>query len=163
MIDTFSASFRDLSASWRIFYENFGRNQSRAITEEVTRCEPLGRKVIKELLPQLQQHETDSGLCRQRHFDEVAHDGSHHGFIFALSVVLSATLALLESRRLTQGLKALKTGADLLGAGNLAHRIPADSKDELGDLARTFNGMAGRLHSARDELQVLMDREHLKP
>jgi signal transduction histidine kinase len=163
MVDNFSASFRDLSASWRIFYENFGRNQSRAITEEVTRSEPLGQKVLKELLPELQQHQTESVEAASGRFYEAARTTDRITIlIFFLSVGLAATLALMVSRRLTHGLALLETGADALGEGNLAYRIPTVSKDELGDLARTFNDMAGRLHSARGELQVLMDSERHK-
>jgi two-component system NtrC family sensor kinase len=170
MIDNFSASFRDLSASWRIFYENFGRNQSRAITEEVTHSEPLGQKVLKELLPELQQHQTASvEAASARFYDAARTTDQITVLIFFTSVGLAATLALMVSRRLTRGLAVLKTGADALGEGNLAYRIPTVSKDELGDLARTFNDMGGRLHSARgeleqrqQELQVLMDRERLK-
>jgi len=170
MVDNFSASFRDLSASWRIFYENFGRNQSRAITEEVTRSEPLGQKVLKELLPELQQHQTASVEAASARFYDAARTTDRITvLIFFASVGLAATLALMVSRRLTRGLAILKTGADALGEGDLAYRIPTVSTDELGDLARTFNDMGGRLHSARGELeqrqrelQVLMDSERLK-
>jgi signal transduction histidine kinase len=170
MIDNFSASFRDLSASWRIFYENFGRNQARAITEEVTHSEPLGQKVLKELLPALQQHQAESvEAASARFYDAARTTDQITVLIFFASVGLAATLALMVSHRLTRGLAVLKTGADALGEGNLAYRIPTVSKDELGDLARTFNDMGGRLHSARgeleqrqQELQVLMDRERLK-
>ncbi len=170
MIDNFSASFRDLSASWSIFYENFGRNQARAITEEVTHSEPLGQKVLKELLPELQQHQAESVEAASARFYDAARTTDRITvLIFFVSVGLAATLALMVSRRLTRGLAVLKTGADALGEGNLAYRIPTVSKDELGDLARTFNDMGGRLHSARGELeqrqhelQVLMDRERLK-
>jgi two-component system NtrC family sensor kinase len=163
MVDNFSASFRELSASWRIFYQNFGRNQSLAITEEVTRSEPLGQKVLKELLPELQQHQTESVEAASARFYDAARTTDRITvLIFFLSVGLAATLALMVSRRLTHGLVLLKTGADALGEGNLAYRIPTVSKDELGDLARTFNDMAGRLHSARGELQVLMDSERHK-
>ena len=170
MVDSFSVSFRDLSASWRIFYENFGRNQSRAITEEVMHSEPLGQKVLKELLPELQQHQTASVEAASARFYDAARTTDRITvLIFFLSVGLAATLALMVSRRLTRGLAVLKTGADALGEGNLAYRIPTVSTDELGDLARTFNDMGGRLHSARgeleqrqQELQVLMDRERLK-
>jgi two-component system, NtrC family, sensor kinase len=163
MVDNFSASFRELSASWRIFYENVGRNQSLAITEEVTRSEPLGQKVLKELLPELQKNQTESVDAASAQFYDAARTTDRITvLIFFLSVGLAATLALMVSRRLTNGLALLKTGADALGEGNLDYRIPAVSTDELGDLARTFNDMGGRLHSARGELQVLMDSERHK-
>lgn len=163
MVIAFTDSFRALSDSWRIFYQNFGRNQPLAITEEVMHSEPLGQKVLKELLPELQQHQTESvQAASDRFYETVRTTDRITVFIFFLSVGLAGTLALIISRRLNRGLGVLKTGADVLGGGDLAYRIPSISKDELGDLARTFNDMAGRLQSARDELQVLMDRERLK-
>jgi signal transduction histidine kinase len=170
IIEKFDNSFRDLSKSWRIFYENFGRNQSVAITEEVMHAEPLGHQVIQEMLPQLQKHENDSVEVASEHFYSVARLTDRITvLIFAVSVILSVLLALVVSHHFTRGLKALKTGADVLGEGNLAYRIPVLAKDELGDLAGAFNGMAGRLNSARAELeerqrelQVLNDRERQK-
>ncbi|SPE42471.1 Integral membrane sensor hybrid histidine kinase (fragment) [Candidatus Sulfopaludibacter sp. SbA3] len=170
MVESFSVSFRDLSASWRIFYENFGRNQSRAITEVVMHAEPLGQKVMQEILPQLQQHEKDSVEAASVHFYDAAHATDRITIgIFVMSGILSGLLALVVSRHLTTGLGALKTGADVLGGGNLEYRIPIVATDELGDLARTFNDMAGRLQSARaeleqrqQELEVLMNRERGK-
>src|SRR4051794_1319143 len=48
-VGAFEKAFRDLAASWRVFYENFGRNQSKAITEVVMRAEPLSQTVIQQL------------------------------------------------------------------------------------------------------------------
>jgi signal transduction histidine kinase len=132
--------------------------------------EPLGQKVLKELLPDLQKHQTQSVEAASARFYDAARTTDRITvLIFFVSVGLAATLALMVSRRLTHGLAILKTGADALGEGNLAYRIPTVSKDELGDLARTFNDMGGRLHSARGELeqrqhelQVLMDSERQK-
>src|SRR4051794_15635045 len=41
----FEGKFRQLTTSWRVFYENFGVNQSKAIEELVLRGEPLSRDV----------------------------------------------------------------------------------------------------------------------
>src|SRR5947209_18144756 len=56
-VDRFAAVFHDLNASWRIFYENFGRDQSRAITEQVIRGDPLSQEILQKLLPELQKVE----------------------------------------------------------------------------------------------------------
>jgi signal transduction histidine kinase len=170
IIDKFGRSFGALSVSWRIFYENFGRNQSRAITEEVMHAEPLGRQVIQEMLPQLQKHENDSVAAASEHFYDVARLTDRITVaIFAVSVGLAILLALVVSHHFTRGLGALKTGVDVLGGGNLGYRIPILAPDELGDLAGAFNAMAGRLNSARAELedrqrdlQVLNDSERRK-
>jgi signal transduction histidine kinase len=152
-IDTFQSAFADLSASWRIFYENFGRNQSRAITEVVVRAEPLSQKVMQELLPQLQQDEKDRVDAASAHFYNATRVTDRITIlIFVISGLLAGPLTIVVSRHFTRGLGALKAGADAIGAGRLKYRIANLANDEFGDLARTFNDMTERLDSARIEL-----------
>ena len=149
----FAFAFQQLSTSWRIFYENFGRDQSRAITEVVMRAEPLSQKVMQELLPQLQQDEKNRVGQASAHFYDVARFTDRISvLIFLASGLVAGLLAILVSRHFTRGIGSLKTGAAALGGGNLDYFIQVDATDELGDLAGTFNGMAARLRSARDEL-----------
>jgi signal transduction histidine kinase len=163
-LQVFAASFRDLSASWRIFYESFGRDQSRAITEVVVRAEPLSRKVIQELLPRLQQDEKDRVEAASAHFYDAARVTDRVTiFIFMVSVLLAGSLTFVVGRHFRHGLGALKTGADAIGAGELRYRIPDLAKDEFGDLARTFNEMAEHLDSARIEItgaNFELERQH---
>ncbi|MCU1338321.1 MAG: Integral rane sensor hybrid histidine kinase [Bryobacterales bacterium] len=160
----FATAFRDLSASWRIFYESFGRDQSRAITEVVTRAEPLSRKVMQELLPQLQQDEKNLVEAASTHFYDVARVTDRVTIlIFAISGLLAGSLTFVVGRHFRHGLGALKTGADAIGAGELRYRIRLLAKDEFGDLARTFNNMAEHLDSARIELigaNAELERRH---
>jgi serine phosphatase RsbU (regulator of sigma subunit) len=50
-------------------------------------------------------------------------------------------------RRTLAGISALKAGAEIVGTGDLDHRIPEDRRDELGDLSRAFNKMTTDLKS----------------
>ena len=50
-------------------------------------------------------------------------------------------------RRTLAGILALKAGAEIVGTGDLDHRIPEDRRDELGDLSRAFNKMTTDLKS----------------
>jgi signal transduction histidine kinase/CheY-like chemotaxis protein len=164
-IEAFGKAFRDLSVSWRIFHENFGRNHSRALTEIVVRAEPLSQEVLQELLPQLQQQEKNRVEAGNvRFYDVTRLTGRITIVIFVLSGLLSGLLAAVVSRHFTQGLNSLKSGVDAIGTGNLGYRIPLWSKDELGQLAHTFNDMAGRLDTARGELTManeeLQQRQH---
>jgi signal transduction histidine kinase len=161
-IEAFRKAFGELSASWQVFYENFGRNQSRAITEVVTRGEPLGRKVMQEMLPQLQQDERNRIEAASKHFYDTARITDRLTLlIFVISGCLAGPLALFVSRHFTRGLEALRTGAAALGAGKLKYRIPVLSHDEFGDLALSFNEMAERLDTARRELTgVNAELEH---
>jgi signal transduction histidine kinase/DNA-binding response OmpR family regulator len=157
-VDAFIAAFNELSASWRIFYQNLGRNQSKAITEVVMHAEPLGQKVMQQMLPELQKDERDLVAKASAHFyDAASFTGQVTVAIFVLSGLLAAALAFVVSRHLTRGVRALQAGADSLGAGDLESHIELPGKDELADLARAFNDMTGRLRRARHELQLLME------
>ncbi len=151
-IDSFRRVFEQLSASWQSYYQNLGQN--RAITEMVLHAEPLTRTVMQEMLPQLQETEKTRQAAATAHFHEVATIlGRITIVVFVLSGVLSGVLAIVVAGRLQRGLRVLKIGADTLGAGNLEHRIPVRSKDELGDLANAFNQMGEGLRSAQAELR----------
>src|SRR5580704_11689137 len=54
-IESFDRTFQQLSASWKSFYQNLGRDQAVAITEIVMHAEPLTRTVVEEMLPHLQE------------------------------------------------------------------------------------------------------------
>ena len=163
-MEVFEKSFRDLAASWRIFYENFGRNQSRAITEVVMHAEPLSQNLMQQLLPQLQQYEKDRIELASAHFYDAARVTDRITLlIFVTSGLMAALLALLVSRYITRGLSALKAGADAIGSGKLDYNIPIHAKDELGALAQAFNEMAARLHYARADLtraNAELERRH---
>jgi signal transduction histidine kinase/CheY-like chemotaxis protein len=151
-MESFYQVFVELRTSWRLFYQNLGQN--RAITEMVTRIEPLERTVMQEMLPHLQAAERDRQDAAAAHFHQVTTLlGRITVAVFGLSGILAGVLAIVVSGRLRRGLHALKVGADTLGAGNLEHRIPVGSKDELGDLATAFNDMGEGLRSAQVELR----------
>ncbi|MGA0276014.1 MAG: sensor histidine kinase, partial [Dehalococcoidia bacterium] len=52
------------------------------------------------------------------------------------------------TRQALAPIRGLTTAASKLGAGDLSQRVPADRKDEIGDLSRSFNAMATDLESA---------------
>jgi len=153
-IESLEKEFGELSSSWRIFYQNFGRDETRAITEVVMHAEPLSRTVIQDLLPRLQKAERDREAAAAAHFYKVAGIADRiTTAVFVLSGLLAGVVALLVSRRLRGGLAILTAGADVLGSGRLDYRIPVVGKDELSELAGAFNHMGERLRAAQDELR----------
>src|SRR6185436_1764055 len=52
------------------------------------------------------------------------------------------------SRRFTEPIIRLQEGARQIGSGNLEHRVPIETHDEIGQLAEQFNLMAEELRSA---------------
>ncbi len=66
-------------------------------------------------------------------------------FIAGLMVFLSAILALLLTYTLGRPIKRITTAAKALAIGHYDIRLPVESNDEIGQLARDFNEMAAAL------------------
>jgi signal transduction histidine kinase len=75
------------------------------------------------------------------------------GWITAVSAIFVISLCvasgLLLARSLTKPIRLLTKGTEAISRGELEHRIPYDSHDELGALARSFNEMAARRQEQR--------------
>ena len=70
-------------------------------------------------------------------------------------------LVSLTSRRALRSVRALTTAARRMGAGDLTQRVDAGGRDEIGELSRTFNGMADALERAeRQRRHLVADVAH---
>jgi signal transduction histidine kinase len=70
----------------------------------------------------------------------------------AAGLLLGIGLALETSKRVTRPVEALAAGARAVAAGDWSARVPVTSQDEIGELARAFNGMTQQLMEQRDRL-----------
>lgn len=69
--------------------------------------------------------------------------------------------AYLMIRRVLKPLRWLKHGVEQVARGELSHRVPLKSSDELRDLSASFNTMTGRLQQLiRSKEQLLLDVSH---
>jgi signal transduction histidine kinase len=73
---------------------------------------------------------------------------------FALTLGLGLATAVLLSRSLARPLTAMSRAAGEIAAGKLDHALTLDSPDELGDLARALNRMAGDLRVHEEALRA---------
>lgn len=71
----------------------------------------------------------------------------------AVASVLGGGLALLLAALLSRRVEKIAAGARAMGGGDLGRRIEPGFDDELGELARAFNGMAGRLQGSFGKLE----------
>ena len=69
-----------------------------------------------------------------------------------LGILATVIVGIRLAKLIARPIDILKRGADIIGEGNLAHRIAIVSKDETGDLARSFNAMAEKLTRSIDGL-----------
>jgi two-component system, NtrC family, sensor kinase len=71
----------------------------------------------------------------------------------AAAMLLVALLSWLFVWRVVgKPIKALEEGTEHLSQGHLGYQIEARSRDEVGDLARSFNGMSLQLRAANEEI-----------
>lgn len=70
-------------------------------------------------------------------------------------LVLGAVLSFGAVYLLTRPLQTIVDGLQVIGRGDLDHRIPVFSRDEIGSLAREFNDMADRRRATEDEIMKL--------
>jgi len=118
------------------------------------------------------------GWSRGRYFIQVERNGARYlfatdfrqavgakwPFVAALIGLLSLILAgtWLVIRRLLRPLRDLTAAVEGLGRGELGRQVPEGRRrDELGELARSFNGMSTRLREmVRGREQLLLDVSH---
>ncbi|HYM11070.1 MAG TPA: HAMP domain-containing protein, partial [Bryobacterales bacterium] len=80
-----------------------------------------------------------------------------HLWVLACVILLSYALA----RHLTKPVLKLRAAAERLGQGDFSARVRSTRQDELGELARTFDGMAERIeHAVTAQRQLLQDVSH---
>jgi two-component system sensor histidine kinase CpxA len=80
-----------------------------------------------------------------------------HLWIIGLVVLLCYAFAY----HLTSPVRRLRAVVDCFGRGDFSARAPANRKDELGELARSFNQMAGRIQTLlAAERRLLLDISH---
>lgn len=77
--------------------------------------------------------------------------------IFGITVLLTLIAIIISGRYLVQiitnSIKTIKSGAEQIGNGDLSHRIPITTKDELADLAITFNNMTDKMEQSMLKVQ----------
>ena len=115
---------------------------------------PLGRETYLSLSGRLEGPR--GGYLIQHSLDEAL------GFLttlertllaLGLGVLLAAALiSFVGVARIARPVRALVEGTRRLASGDLAHRLPVTSRDELGELAGSFNEMAGALATSREHL-----------
>lgn len=83
-------------------------------------------------------------------------------FLFGIITVLaSAVVSWLVAGRALRPLEQLATTADdIAGTGDATRRLPdVKSKDEVGALTRSFNGMLSRLEQTREDLERTLESQ----
>jgi signal transduction histidine kinase len=130
------------------------------------------RIYFDQLLPRFQQIKSTADeilLLNQRSMEEadaqaksLAADATRRmTLILVLGAALAALSVWLLSRAVLRPLGSLTRAAREIGRGNLDASVPVTSRDEMGELATTFNSMASSLRELRrtDQARLLRARK----
>jgi len=75
--------------------------------------------------------------------------------IAVASVILLSVIAYFTTTRISGPIKALLNATKKVADGDLEHRLEIESRDEIGELAESFNRMTAALQKATDSYQSL--------
>jgi serine phosphatase RsbU (regulator of sigma subunit) len=81
------------------------------------------------------------------------------GVVFLVMYAGALALGLMLARSITRGVHELSLGTQRLRQGDFSHRIPIRSRDQLGDLAESFNHMS---RGIQDLLREQAEKERLE-
>jgi len=115
---------------------------------ECRRCHTKADEVIGAILISNSLEDT---------FAEIGASKRQLALLFIALLFVSGTLLYMTVRKLVLvPLSKLHRGAEVLGRGDLAHRIAVENQDEFGDLAGTFNEMAEKLKDTYNGLEHMV-------
>ncbi len=140
---------------------NYGKKQeliqAGADQTEIDIAESLEDRLVTQLLITSQSIIVDvSELEARTHVSEDEAQALANNLALALMAILvlnAVITALLVTRIISKSLDKLAKGAKIIGQGDLEHRIDIKSKDELGQLAATFNEMTVDLRESQNKLK----------
>lgn len=113
-------------------------------------------------LVQVRPFEDDLGLnwsivvvIPERDFMERIHANTRNTLLLCgLALVVSTAIGVVTARWVVLPLRQLKESAQALSDGQWQHELPLKRQDEIGDLARSFQCMAGQLQQYFCDLQA---------
>ena len=105
---------------------------------------------VKNSAQQILDMNQDNMIHADRHAREVSARSTRYMIIaIAIGLLIGLFFASQLQRSILSPIKSLTSSAQELGEGNLDQVVPVVSSDELGQLADTFNKMAGKLRTYR--------------
>ncbi|MBL7178053.1 MAG: HAMP domain-containing protein [Desulfobacteraceae bacterium] len=72
-------------------------------------------------------------------------------------IAIGILVAFFMSRSISKPIARLTKGAEIIGKGDLGHRVEVKTKDEIGILANAFNNMVEDLNQTAGELKVAQE------
>jgi len=93
------------------------------------------------------------GLSLERSHAEISRLRGAFGMLTALVVLLAVLLTILIVQVVVQPIKSMALATRRIAEGDLEETIEVHTKDEVGDLGRSFNRMTQKLRNTRETLE----------
>lgn len=155
-VDELRNTYAQLAPAWQGFFETLGVDEASNVRFKL-RAEPLGRQVLRQILPKVQKQQDDLVARARDRFEEVTRVTDRVGLaIFVISMLAAGAVAYAIGGYLTGSLSELSNAARRFGAMDLEQRVTVRSRDELGTVASAFNSMADNLERERKTSQSLL-------
>lgn len=123
--------------------------QEKASREKIDTAFPLEERLVSQLL--IKSHLLYTGVSRlaEEAQTRVTRTRSLLGnltlFLVGILAITVAAASLMVAQSISKPLDELTKGAEIIGKGDLEHKVKVASKDELGELGRAFNQMTTKL------------------
>ena len=143
-------SFIELTPLWKNFYRRYNDSSYNHYDESDVR-ELIYRQVLNDLEAQKKSLVQTADLETIEISDIENLTNRITIVVFIVSIILTIGLGVFLIRYTNREFLRLKTGANIIGAGNLDYRSPITSRDELGEVGESFNAMSAKLNHAIKE------------
>jgi signal transduction histidine kinase len=126
-------------------------DMGHSVLTKNNRLDDVEERLVGQLLTR--SHHADSNSTRLRIlFDEEIRDAQRNIIAFTFLVMILTMIPLtVVLARMRKGIAAslvkLHRGTNVVGAGDLEHRLDIQANDELGEFARSFDDMTVQLHA----------------
>lgn len=133
----------------KLFSEEVFLTKEDRLPEAQALSDDAGRETVDEMAKNLHDIRKHMDLSINDEMNQITRQGrlAFHmttGLSF-LSLILGISLALIITRNISKPLKQLQNATRMIAEGRLDHQIEARRDDEIGDLAKSFAYMTGRL------------------
>jgi len=103
-------------------------------------------------------------ISTELHQEVMVMKKTRNSFVLVLAILIVSiigTSTFFITRTITKPIEELVRGANIIGGGNLEHRIDIKSRDETGYLSQAFNEMVDKLKLYREHLEEMnIELEH---
>jgi PAS domain S-box-containing protein len=140
-VDSMKGSFLKLASN----HERYGSAQDNGLIREVE------NRLAGRLLVWSRDVVSDASYLERLVDEQLAATQGMISFLILVLIVGTTrflTVILMGiTKNITASLKTLRKGTEVIGAGNLDHRVAMSGKDEIGELSRAFDRMTEQLQA----------------